>query len=535
MRAVNGVATFAASDFAADPASGLLEARVAFPPTPPRRRLAAAEPDATPEGRLLARLVARGAAGNHGDLYDNRDRDHSTLRHERHPRLTFAEYDESARRAGLDYGLNLRQRFDAITFGNSSTALTAGPMWRSQPRLALTTPGGPARLARLYRANHLYVYPEHRDHDPDRGDLFPAMTPFFVVSQGSSGSDQPFLRAIAGALAALRPEVKARLRAAGHVAPALQMLLRRSRKGVESDADYLSRRAHPTVFRAEDLDLERVIRQAAALTPETLPPVASIAVTQETAPAPRTGLFGDGLTERLFDTPDAVARVARGVPGLRRYLLRAEAEGPGAASARFVWRVLRGPGVSARPLAPDGSAAEITVPWVRPYAAPPAGEGASALETTRIDVAVFARTDAAISAPAFFSVTFPPDQARSHALEGRPLRIDYAPEGGAGRYADPALFPRRDWRDDYDYAEDGRLLGWTRRRADGSEARFTAQGLLVLEADASGRPTLAREVAYPVERSGAGRAVVRETPTDRRFALRYLGPEDHAGTVVPLP
>lgn len=45
--------------------------------------------------------------------------------------------------------------------------------------------------------NQMYCYPEHNDFDPEHGDVYPANAPFWVISQGSSGSDQPFMEAIA--------------------------------------------------------------------------------------------------------------------------------------------------------------------------------------------------------------------------------------------------------------------------------------------------------------------------------------------------
>ena len=56
---------------------------------------------------------------------------------------------------------------------------------------------GPLRLWQNAAANLLYVYPAHRDYDAKNGDLFPANTPYLLVSRGSSGSDKPFLDAIA--------------------------------------------------------------------------------------------------------------------------------------------------------------------------------------------------------------------------------------------------------------------------------------------------------------------------------------------------
>ena len=59
-----------------------------------------------PAHRLLWQMVFEGrAAGNHGDLYENRDRGHSRLPAEAHPQLTHVTYDAEMREARLDYGL----------------------------------------------------------------------------------------------------------------------------------------------------------------------------------------------------------------------------------------------------------------------------------------------------------------------------------------------------------------------------------------------------------------------------------------------
>lgn len=80
---------------------------------------------------LLRRLYAAGkAAGNGGDLYENRDRGHSTLPKEVFPQLARVVYHNELRAARLDYGVAQELIFEAPVIGNSSTALTAGPSWR---------------------------------------------------------------------------------------------------------------------------------------------------------------------------------------------------------------------------------------------------------------------------------------------------------------------------------------------------------------------------------------------------------------------
>ncbi len=120
-------------------------------------------------GDLLRTWQKEGtAAGNHGDLYDNHDSDHANMHFKTFPQLTRVEYSEQAKKRHLHHGLQATFLFAHPTIGNSSTALTSGPFWRSQPRHALTTPRGPFVLLAQYLSNHLYVYPEHRDHDSGR-------------------------------------------------------------------------------------------------------------------------------------------------------------------------------------------------------------------------------------------------------------------------------------------------------------------------------------------------------------------------------
>ena len=451
-----------------------LESRFVFPDPPPRPRLLDARPDDAPETQRIARLVARGqAAGHYGDLYDNRDRGHSRLRVDRFPLLTAVVYGEEAVAAGVDYGLNEQMLFDAVTFGNSSTAYTARSFWRSLPRLAITRPGGAERQFDLYVRNQIYVYPEHRDHDPDQGDLYPANTPYMLISQGSSGSDQPHLRAVALILAALRPDAKRFLRDAGLIAPTVQMLYRRHRAGVETDADYLSGAAHPSVFDAEDIDYQRLVDAANALAPETAPPMVRLAVLEETA-SPAPPLPGDAVDERLFDTPAAIARVARGLARDRRYVLSAQGTAdPNGNPLTFTWRVLRGEGVTVTPLDPAGLEAEIHAPWQEESAAP----GRPDIASSRIDIGVFAHNGRMYSAPSFFSVYFPLDQTRDYAEDGRLLSVDYRRKTRPEAYVDPWLSPYRDWRDVFDYDAQGRLLGWRRERNGRPDRFFDAEGV----------------------------------------------------------
>lgn len=480
----------------------------------------------------LQRLVARGnAAGNVGDLYDNRDDGHSVLRMGERVQLTRTAYSAEARAAGFHYGLNTQVLFNAPTFGNSSTAIT-GPVWRSQPRLAMTTPTGAMRLWQLYSNNHLYVFPEHRDHDPTskkgNGDLFPANTPYVLISQGSSGSDRPILQAVQSILAAFRPTVKKRLVKEKLIAPLVQQIFRRGLKRQEN-AGYLDGEAHPSVFRGEDIDLAEMIRLAQALRADQIPPVVNLEMRRETPPHPST--FADGLTEVLFDTPNAIGRIWRGAQHQRVYELEAQAKDPNDRSLRILWRVLRGDPerIKIEPLNEAGNHVRLTVPWHDPAAVP----GRPDITSARVDIGVFADNGAQVSAPSFFSVLFPAHQRREYDAAGNPTSIGHLAVRKV--YVDPLIWPSRNWQDNFDYDDSGEIAGWSRLVGEDPIRRFTSHGLEILETDDAGRASLAQQVTYPIVSSKNGLRQVVETKTDQRFRYRYQGPDDLKGVPVPVP
>ena len=459
----------------------------------------------SPAARRLAALFSEGrAAGNLGDLYDNLDGGHSVMALADHPQLTATSYDAAAQAEGLAQGLGLRLLFDAPLIGNCSMALVGGPFWRSLPRAALTEPGGAERLFRVYGSGALRVFPEHRDHDPEHGDLFPANTPYYLVSQGSSGSDRAHLSALAMILAAFRPETKARLRQTGLLAPTLQMVYRRARRGVLNREAYMSGIAHPKAFSAAEINLPGKVALANAIAPEEIPPMVRLAVETETAARPGVDVFGGGLGERLFDTPSAIARIWR-APVWRREMVvsAAETRDPNGRTLRFTWRLLRGDPARVRiaPLDGAGRRARITMEWQDPRPAP----GRADILSPRIDIGVFASNGAQESAPAFLSVLLPAHETRDYEpAPGGGQRIARivraAPEGV---YADPALFPVTDWTDVYQYDESGAPAGWTRYGA-GEPRRYDARGAQIL---ASGEK---RRVRYEMVRDPDGVPRLRE-------------------------
>ena len=227
-----------------------------------------------PAGVLLKGWFEAGAAAGHaGDYYDNRDGGHSPLELARYPQLRPLLYLESQREQKKDYGPPSEIRPETV-IGNASLASSAVG-GASIPRLLSSTREGMAFLAGQYLANQLYIYPEHQDHDPTGeglsgyGDLYATNTPYLLISQGSSGSDQTLLNAVAMTLASFPPAVKEELRRQKLLMPVVQQILRSSLKSVKGREDYLTAVAHPSVFAAEAIDEEKMMRTAQAMTLKT--------------------------------------------------------------------------------------------------------------------------------------------------------------------------------------------------------------------------------------------------------------------------
>ena len=136
----------------------------------------------------------------------------------------------------------------------------------SIPRCFGRTPTG------LYENNVFAFWPEHRDHG--KRDFYQWQTSSFAMSQGSSGSEKDEVKKLLTALGMIGSNARSTLEQADAVAPALSMLVRRSR--VSSDAAYLTRKAHVTALQNKD-NGDRLMRLAAALRAGELPPVAKVA------------------------------------------------------------------------------------------------------------------------------------------------------------------------------------------------------------------------------------------------------------------
>ncbi len=378
-------------------------------------------------GKLLNDWWRQGlAAGHAGDSYDNRDRGHSDFDTHAWPTLQRVSYSEEQRKRNADWAAAAVVQ-PGVVFGNSSTSAQA-PAGGSNARRLYSSTAGLDILYQQYRRNNLYVYPEHQDYDPGRfgqggwGDLFPTNTPFVLISSGSSGSDQPFLRAIAATLAAFRPDVKQKLIESGMLMPTLQMVLRASLKPVAKAEDYLTPAAHRVVYAGGDLDVLRMVRLAHAITLDTLPPMVQLVVVESSSSQPGRDSF-DPYPEMLSQTSSVVATVFRAAQASRRLVVSAHHSiDLNNRPLRFHWVLLQGPeDVALRPINADRSVCEIVIPYHerRPVASK------SPMHSNRVDVGVFAHNGAHYSAPAFVTSFSLANELRTYDEQNRLVEIGY--------------------------------------------------------------------------------------------------------------
>lgn len=507
---VDGVALVADGNTALDPRANLFVPLFAEAPEPDRSaELTSVE--GTAGDKVRAWWKDGTAAGFRGDVYDNRDGDHSDLSRGLFPLLNRIEYGPEARALQLHSGLPLRIMHQGVILGNASVAWTGGPLWRSMPRMATSDARGIVQLVNQYAHNQLYVYPCHHDYLAGRnghngegsggyGDVYFANTPYLVTSQGSSYTDQPFLQAFALTLAAFRPDVKEQLVQRKILSPTLQAIFRQCNRAVATPEDYFSGAAHRAVFRGEDVDADRMVTMAHELTIDAIPPVALIKVEEEDEGFVQgRDYFDPAPNEHIFDTPAAVARVMRASQLQRRLVVTAN---PSLDFQKrpltYRWSLLQGRPdlVTIRPLDEQQSRVEITVSWHNRFPVAPGSE----LETNRVDIGCFVSAGSTWSAPAFVSFYCPDNEERLYDEQGRIESIQYR-----DNYADPFLVNRKHWRDEYHYDALGKPTGWTRRRGL-STWEFTADGLRIIAHAADGTPTETTAVEYKAIAPDAGTA-----------------------------
>ena len=333
---------------------------------------------------VKAKLTGGKAGANRYDLYMNRDGMHSRINVADFPGLTEVMLDREARnrRAHLDFPNMI---FPYPVFGNCSRALQDKSFWRSLPRALMTIDRNKFYLMeKFYFLNQIWVFPANADYPPVgvNGDLFMSVAPYWIVTSGASWSDLYYLKASLEISRSLKSEVKAAAVSKGMLAPLVQNIIRRSVVGVETEADYLSSKAHPTCMPPNGLNVPKLIKLSKKLKAEEIPPVAIIAA------GPAKPKEGEKIkAECVFSSRCSVAFVVREDKGTQEFFIKST----GGTSNEF--SIVNG--VSSHKLERIASnLAKLTIDL-------------SSI-TSRVDVAIFAKSDSSTwGAPSFVTVANP--------------------------------------------------------------------------------------------------------------------------------
>jgi len=479
---------------------GKLKLTGANVPSPLAERFMASRPGGPERPYVVAWLSEGTAAGNGGDIYMNRDRNHSSLKVSDFPLLTTVRYTPAAVKMELDVNHPNMIFPERFTIANASRARVGTPLWRSLARASLTEPDLPQRMNNIYMNNQLMFFPAHKDYGvKEIGDVFPAVAPFQFVSQGSSWSDLPLMRAALSATASFHRIAKESILRRHLGGPTMQWLMRRSIKGVKSESDYLSPKAHPTVFTPANIDVLALVKRAHALKPNEIPPAVGLSAVNSWLFPIRLPLpgrdYSDVQSEFLFAVPCAIGIVIRGTAAERSFMFNARTLPEKDPDATFAWRVVHGP----------ADAVKIETPLGETVNDPEHGLAQVTLDvrriSQRIDIAVFAKTHGTeYGAPSFISFYPIPFEKRIYDDSKRIVSIDNFNQ--EGRYCDPLIALPRRWKDEYRYAKDGSPLGFVRSYLGQPAAEFITPTQRIVEKNPDGTPKTAVHVKYISRKTG---------------------------------
>ena len=235
------------------------------------------------------------------------------------------------------------------------------------------------------------------------------------------------MRAIPFTLAAFRPDVKKKLVEQGLLMPTVQMILRQTNRHITDPKDYLTGKAHPTVFEGSWVNDLKMVQMAHDITIDTIPPLVQLKVLEEKLAEAGKDFFElPGRSEQLVDTPAVIARIVRGPEQVRRLVVSAEDSfDVNQRPLKYHWFVLRGDEkrITIKPLNDAGSKVELRVPYHDRFLAGPVP-----IESTRVDIGCFVHNGAYWSAPAFVTFHYLDNEDRTYDEQGRLREIAY----GAG-------------------------------------------------------------------------------------------------------
>lgn len=331
-------------------------------------------------------------------------------------------------------------------------------------------------------------------------DCLPANIPFQFAVAGSEQSVSNVQRALDAAAAALRADLRDRLRESRLLSPTVNWMLRRTLFSATDSRTYLKARNHAAAVSEANVNVSNLLALARAMTPSAVPPVVALYSADETrrnltCPPAVPGVDYPGIhPERTYRTPFGIGMVLRAPQCRRTFRFRAVAWPNPRLKVTFAW-------------VPVTSSV-----WIHGWPGKQPKDGYAAFTVDmrsiprgrRLDVAVFAKAEGGFwGPPSVISFYVSPYEARSYAKDGTLQKIQYLPALKVPPPYDlsPICLPA-DWTDYYQCDEKKRLFGFDRARPGLiRKTEFSNLGEIVIEHHPNDTPKVSAKVRY-FERDG---------------------------------
>lgn len=476
-------------------------------------------------------------------LYINRDGNNSYFKKDQYPELLFLQYPQAMIQReqhigepnSIYYNVNNMLYFPVV--GSCGMAVIRPDFTSSLVNVYALDQQAILRQSLIALANQLYFYAAGTDYTKEQGDQLYFNFPLSISVAGNAGAEKKFVEASIAAVAAMQPSVRDILTTKGMLGLALNKLIRTSQKAVKKPEDYLTGAAHPPVFEPDQLDVEKMVRQAHALDIYQTPPPTFGTVEVSKALQADSDL-PPLRSEILCDTPLCKCMAFRGHAYTRRYTIQTKPENK---SHKIHWVCLQGlPGkvrLTADPKVPNQIIADVDYHPIFEQTTP----GGKKIRTSRVDIAAISEHLGSYSIPIVFSIFFLPDETRQYAPDGKLVSVDYTiPQAD---FHGKKLQVRRNWKDVFHYDKAGGVNGWARYRGLTCD-HYTKEGYKIIERDQLGRPTIVHEPEYLArveqipqeegskEKASKKRIDLAEFDNGASFQITYKNDQDREGEMT---
>lgn len=368
-------------------------------------------------------------------------------------------------------------------FSNSSTVVSGRGINKSWGNHAMMVGQIPYKFNMYMSPTSptMNFHPGHNDDGRGNFEWNAGQQTYICQSRGSSQSELPIIGAYVRTAGAFKKEVFDVLKNNGQLMQTIVMLDHMKRAG-DNPTIYMSGAVWPSFTDASKVIYMPMVRAAYAMTLDTIPSVPKITM-KSIPPAGVNGVdyYDSGENSVLFSTTQSIATIFRETLPTKVFELDATTS-TAAAGTEIIennWVVTKGDTSKVRIIKLNESGSKVRVEIDYHTAQRVTNNTAPRIVmSSLVEIALFQKTDkGAYSVPAFFTSYSPLNEERIYDEDGKIRQITYTSTvtNDFSRYY---LAPKPGTIDVYNYAEDGKFLGWDRKFGTLTE-KFGPDGKLI--------------------------------------------------------